>query len=645
MIAPHSSRPESRRTSTQLTLTFFILAAVVCFPTIARPARAQEQRVGVGEKIVVDPHTPDDSEAETEPNNSTVRGRAVFEETGRPARRARVMLLEERAAPNAGISSTGLTNARGEFELRHVKAGKYLITVAAPGVLTPFSFFATGDTSSASRDFAEARKYFDEIVVDGVSDAEVSVKARRGGAISGRVTYEDGAPAISATVALYRRKGAQFQRVSSSAQADDRGVYRFTSLAPGEYCVGVSEPVVHGGDGTNEALAKANAVAYGGGASLISTYYPSAATLRASTPLRVEAGQEKDGVDISIVERELHTLSGTVRSRTGNKPVAGAHVNISVKDAPPEVVGYATMLPDATTDEHGRWFLKEIPDGDYVITIDPSADLDATELLTPVQPSPRKPKPAQAHDDEIAEEEIAYRTPLQRYPSKRQELKVAGQDVDNFEIVVGDAAFVIGTISIEGGKPLPSYASVTTVRVGGGEETGEGAYWQGQFAVGGLSSGRYYIGVSANGEEGEYYVKSITHNGTDLTREPLRVDEGATLRGVRIVLATGTGSLKGSVVTVTATDHAPAADAHLVIVSADAAKWRLPGNQRHDFASLSGKFEVELPPGDYLVFALPPGKPDSLTEDEIKSYAQRAQRVSLRPGLTAKVELTTATDR
>ncbi|MCA1629765.1 MAG: carboxypeptidase-like regulatory domain-containing protein [Acidobacteria bacterium] len=640
MIAPHSSRP--RRTPAQLAHVFFLLAAVVCFSTVARHARGQEPRIRVGEKIPVEAQQSDEAEVEAEPSKSTVRGRAVFEGTGRPARRARVMLLEERAAPNAGTSSTGLTNARGEFEVRRVKAGRYLVAVAAPGALTPYSFITPGESTSATPDFAEARKYFDEVVVDGVGDAEVSVKARRGGAISGRVTYEDGAPAVSATVVLYRRKAGQFVRMAAAGQADDRGVYRFTSLAPGEYCVGVSEPVVHGGEGTDEALAKANAVAYGGGGSLISTFYPAATTLGASTPLRVEAGQERDGVDIAVIERELHTLSGVVRARTGNKPVAGAHVNISAKDAPPGVAGYAAVLPDAKTDEHGRWFLKEIPDGDYVITIDPSADMDATEVLTPAQPRARKPDRLHGVEIEV-EEEPVYRAPLQRYPSKRQELKVAGQDVDNFDIVLGDGAFVTGTLSVEGGKPLPSYAGVSTVKVGGDEESKEGMYWQGQFAVGGLSAGRHYISVTANGEEGEYYVKSMTYNGTDLTREPLRVEDGATLRGVRIVLSSGTATLKGSVVT--AGERAPAGDAHVAIVSADAAKWRLPGSQRHEFAELSGKFVLDLPPGDYLIFAFPPGKPDSLTEDELKSYAQRAQRVSLRPGQIASVELTAAPDR
>jgi hypothetical protein len=642
MIAPHSSRPRTPGADAKFARAFLLLALVACLPTVAR-AFPQQPSARVGEKIAVDHPSPGEPEGEAEPNRSTVRGRAVYEETGRPARRARVMLLEERAAPSTGATSTGLTNARGEFEVRRVKAGRYLVAVLAPGVLTPYSFFTPGESSSASRSLAEARKYFDEIVVDGVGDLEVSLKARRGAAISGRVTYEDGAPAISATVALYRRADGQFVRVPSTEQADDRGVYRFTSLAPGEYCVSVSEPVVHGGEGTDEAMAKANAIAYGAGGSLIATFYPAATTLRSSTPLRVEAGQEKDGVDITIVERELHTLSGSVRARTGNKPVAGARVNISLKDATPALPGYPLSLPDATTDEHGRWLLKEIPDGDYVIAIEPNADMDSAELLAPAQPPARAP--ARPHDDEIdVEDDVAYRAPLRRYTPKRQELKVAGQDVDNFDIVLGDGAFVTGAISIEGGKTPPEYASVTAFRVGEDAGADEGSYWQGQFAVGGLSAGRYYLAVTANGDEGEYYVKSITYNGTDLTREPLRVEDGATLRGVRVVLAAGMATLKGSVVTATA-ERAPAGEAHIALVAADAAKWRLPGSQRHDFASPSGKFQIELPPGDYLVFALPPGKPDSLTEDEIKSHAPRARRVSLKPGQTASVELTAAPDR
>ncbi|MCA1816574.1 MAG: carboxypeptidase-like regulatory domain-containing protein [Acidobacteria bacterium] len=639
MHAPHALRA-SRRIPSLLIVAAAALAACATHAAAQQPVSGRVVVESGGDMVLVK------SDEAAPPGNSTVRGRAVFEETGRPVRRARVMLVLENSTPGAGVAAQGLTNARGEFEFKGVRAGRYFVAVFAPGVLTPFSF---GLTTVAAVDstpmtvgwggLAEVKKYLDEVVVDAATDAEVTVRARRGGAISGRVTYEDGSPAVSASVSLYRKTGGKLARAQATEQADDRGVYRFTALAPGDYVVGVTELVLHGDAGMGRASA---ALYAGGGGALFSTYYPSATDIRAATVLSVGAGEEREGADVSIVERELHTVAGRVRSRANSKPVAGARVTVSDANAPPELAGYAAAMPDAVTDERGRFTLREIPAGDYVITVRPAADVDATELLTPQPRATPKPTPA-ADDEEEGDEDVGYRAPLQRYTVKEQQLKIAGADVDDLDIALESGAFVAGTILFEGGKGEPSYVNVRAVKVGesASAEDDGGTYFDGQFAIGGLSPGRYFLSVGAADEEGgEYYVKAMTCNGTDLTREPLRVEAGATLRCVRVVLAKGTGTLKGRVLT--DAERKPVLAANIFAVPADAAKWQTPDGQSQVASEMSGKFEMELPPGDYLVFALPPGgsQGQTLTPDEIKAHAARALRVTVRAKLTTNAELT-----
>ena len=74
-----------------------------------------------------------------EPPKSTIRGRVIYADTGRPVRRVGLMLLSAKKLDGGGKENAGLTNELGEFEIKNVVEGKYFISVSTPGVLTPFS--------------------------------------------------------------------------------------------------------------------------------------------------------------------------------------------------------------------------------------------------------------------------------------------------------------------------------------------------------------------------------------------------------------------------------------------------------------------------------------------------------------------------
>ena len=602
-----------------------ILAFALLFALAAR-APAQSPSVKEGAEPARPAAGGETEEAEESvPEKSVVRGRAVFDDTGRPARRARVTLIEQRGAVGAGATRFALTDAAGQFELKGVRAGRYLVAVFAPGALLPHAFAADDDPQPAF-DYAPLRRYFDEVVVDGLTDAQVSVRARRGGAVSGHVTYAEGDPAVSASVSLFRRKGGVLARVGAAEQADDRGVFRFTGLPPGEYFVGAAETIQHGTAGEQETGLYVGS----GGSDLVTTYYPGAAAAGGATPLRVELGQEKSDVNFALAERELRAVSGVLRSRRG-VAVPGAQVVIRPKGtlgASP----YAAALSATTTDEQGRWQLREIPDGDYQITAQAQPDVPADEVFGP---APRPPKtPREAAEDEADGE--GERPSIGRYVTKTAELKLNGRDVDDLVIELEEGARVLGTIAVEGGKAAPAYVVVTAQSAAGGDAEA-GGYWQGQFAVGGLARGEYRLGVNAGGEE-EYYVKSITLGGRDLLREPLRVEDGQIVRGVRVVLGVGSGVIKGRVVAGAGGALPPTA--YVFAVPADSARWRGGADSPPTESEYGGRFSLDAPPGDYLVFALAPARAASaLTEAEIRSLAPRAVRVTLRAGQTVTVEI------
>ncbi len=167
----------------------------------------------------------------------------------------------------------------------------------------------------------------------------------------------------------------------------------------------------------------------------------------------------------------------------------------------------------------------------------------------------------------------------------------------------------------------------------------------GRFVLGGIQPGKVIRSVSASGEAGGYYVKSITANGVTYTREPLVIEDGMTIRDARVLLSPELAQLHGRVVGAQP-DHAPVSGAAVVLVPADARQWHWLGAQSLIRTELNGTYAISAPPGDYLVFVLPPTeRPRGLLADEIRQFSVGGQRVSLRAGKTAQLELTAPADK
>ncbi|MDT5293688.1 MAG: hypothetical protein QOJ76_568, partial [Acidobacteriota bacterium] len=132
----------------------------------------------------------------------TVYGRVVYDDTSRPVRRARIMLVSDEGART---DFNALTDAHGDFRIEGVRAGSYFAFVDVPGVLSPVGFVSVSELRGGGvPDFGEARKFFDIVEVAGKEDVRVIVHARRGAVLGGKVSYADGDPAVNVTVNLMR---------------------------------------------------------------------------------------------------------------------------------------------------------------------------------------------------------------------------------------------------------------------------------------------------------------------------------------------------------------------------------------------------------------------------------------------------------
>lgn len=605
------------------------------------------------------------AERDEEPADTLVRGRAVYDETNRPVRRARVMLIND--GGSARNEYAALTNARGEFFIANVRAGTYYAFVDVPGVMSPVGFASVGEmrASSGKPQLGEGRKFFDLVEVDGRADVTVTVHARRGASVAGRVSYADGDPAVNVQISLMRRSpDGRVQKYLTGAtiislsgmRTDDRGMFRLTGLPPGEYVIGVSESVNHGAGRTTTDITDELPGMFRGifTPQLLMTFYPSATSLKEAGVVKVEAGEERADVDITIPERDLRLVGGVVRSRRGGKPVSRATVTITRRDDPLAddarlgayfYEGGSESTPNTTTtDTEGRWYFQEIPDGAYTINVKPPEEYEYSSAVSVNMNTTSTD--ANANNANVVAAAVSTNTNDYRPPRRKRSYAPTSRnfdvsaDVPEMIVEVADGARVTGTITVEGGAP-PRWGlvSVMSVGEGGGEPEGVGmggSFEGNRFVIEGLPAGRFMLQPNiASGDA--LYLKSITWNGRDLLREPLALGEGESAEGVRIVYAGNPAKLRVNVRAAAGKRLPP--DLFVSLVPADLSTWSPHASPVFCQAGQTGACPVTAPPGDYRVVVMPLPTGPGGYEQEIRRRAANAPRVSLREGETRTLEV------
>lgn len=547
--------------------------------------------------------------------NSTVRGRVVYEDTGRPLRRVRVMLLDVVRRGDGGLRQfMAVTDLRGEFTVRNVVAGKYSVFVDAPGIIrqSPFGGDSQDEPTTVS--------------VDGTSNAEVQVRARRGGSITGKVTYPDGDPAVSAIVILLLKRGKQLVQYYSggynggAVNTDDRGVYRIFGLPPGEYIVGVgemSQRIVEredGGIGFNPS--------YG---TLAATFYPSVTTKASATPVTVEAGQETSNINITLAERGLYKVSGTLRARRDGTIITSANISIISKQ---ELDGGMNMLSSQSinVDAQGRWSFDEVPDGDYTIIVNPVQD----------------------ESPEARARAAATGARLRGFVERRMDVSVAGVDITGLTIEVTSGARISGTILVEGGKPLPPNVIIFTKDASAQESSfgnRRGAQAQmrrdGTFTLESVPEGTLSVLASVP-PGGKYFTKAVTMSGADLLRDPLAVEDEAEIKDVRITISPDVAQLTGRVLS--AEDGKPLPGIGIMLIPADPAMMRIFGVRAYGSTNRDGTFMMSGAPGEYLAITWRQSD-GAYNAETIKARSQNAPRVTLQPNERKTMDLVVPHDK
>ncbi|HYE14774.1 MAG TPA: carboxypeptidase-like regulatory domain-containing protein [Pyrinomonadaceae bacterium] len=622
---------------------FALFRAALLAPLVALSAPEAAARQA---EVEVEVEAATEAAKEEEPKSS-VYGKAVYDGTGRPVRRARVVLLPH-SPDSRATERSGLTDGEGQFRITKVPRGRYFVAVDVKGVLSPMSFLDIEQANKSRRpDMTQVGDNFETVEIDGKADKEITVRARRGGAIGGRVTYSDGEPAVNIIVHLMRVKDGRpvpfLNGLGAGAifgmRTDDRGVYRVSGLPAGEYVVGVAEAVEHA-DGEGDASRYSYGAEFGAmGSPFGLSFHPKAVRPEDAEVVRVRAGEEIEGVDVTIADREARVIAGTVRGKRDKAPVAGATVTFRSKDGGMTIVALmynAGGSQSVSTDEQGRWQFKELPDGVYVVSArppsqyEPEVELDEAlgggdgeqgqQQLRPARPSVPKKK---------------------KLTPKEQEVRVSGGDVRDVVIELSEGATISGTTVFEGGFNEGENVNIYALRADGvpGEEpavSSSDSPSDGKFLIEGVPPGKVHLRFNQFGPTvKDRYIKSMTWRGKDLLREPLEVAEGAEVDGVRIVFSTDVATL--DVRAVTAKGKLPAAGVNVTVVPTDPVKWPRPDAQASCVTDDAGRCTLTTAPDEYFVMFT--DGLGALAEAEIRERAAAAPRLKLAGGEKRGFEL------
>lgn len=564
--------------------------------------------------------------------NSSVSG-TVVDERGHPVKNARVSL-------NGTASRQLISDASGAWTFDKIPEGRYTISASKTRYLAGQFGMRKPDRAGTS-------------VQVGATDHKtgLTVMIFSPAVITGFVFGDDGEPVQNAQVRALRytsRTGVRRLQMSGGASTDDRGMYRLYGLTPGEYVLsatGPNEGIVNGAITAEMAVAIEKAMAAGAGEAQVRiangvltlpggeqmqapspvafapTYFPGVTNAAAATSVTVTGGEERSGVDITLVKAQTTTVTGVVVARGGALPP-----NVSLQLTSADEAGQSVPLPGTRVEADGRFTLRNVPPGQYM-------------LVARAQTTVRQELPGVAGAGNAPVVQT-----VQTSSTGRTFVSVDGAPVSGVVLMLDGGRTVSGRVTFEGIVPdltkvrftaslqmAPTAASVTLPPPQPAQVAADGS-----FRIANVLPGRYTLRVSGP----QWTVKSSMVAGKDSLDFPFDVDdEDVSGAVVTLAMQPAVTELSGFLMD---QRNQPAEQFTIVVFAADQRYW-MPSSRRVQTArpGTDGKYTLRgLPPGDYMVVAVDDIEPGTQYDPEVlKTMVPAAARVTLAEGAKVAQDL------
>ena len=264
----------------------------------------------------------------------------------------------------------------GAYSFAGIQAGTYYVHAIFPGYIDPFSQLSDEDFASTDPAVRARVAQIPTITVTGTDSARADLRMERGAAVSGRIVFDDGSPAVGWMLSVVKPKTpeepgdattammAQALSLSGGAQifkTDDMGHYRISGLAAGEYALRASLAA------TAIGISASNIGDGGSGISLV-VYSGDTFSRENAKAVKLTAGEEQPGFDITIPSRSLHNIVGHVYAKSDGHTLNMGDVALTSKNNP------ALHLKAAIRDD-GSFHFEYLPGGvTYTLTVEDAAD-------------------------------------------------------------------------------------------------------------------------------------------------------------------------------------------------------------------------------------------------------------------------------
>jgi hypothetical protein len=583
------------------------------------------------------------------PRTGMIVGQVVDAATGDPVGEAIVVLtmpkyFENPTTPRGRVMADG----EGRFFFTDLPAGEYFLQATKDG-------YAPGM-------YGQRRAWGENVllsVAEGERLTDVTLRVWKYGVIAGTVVDEAGEPVVGVAVrALIKEVVAGRPRYGNMqvipelvpiAATDDRGMFRLSQLMPGTYVVlvpstqttlpasfversdselrsdlffaGVPEVSLLGQPRTQQAgdfaLLTLNRVLIppppspaGRMAVYPTTYFPAAATAGAATPIRLEAGEERTDVTISVRPVPAVRVSGRLVTPDGSAPPTAIRlVGAAMTDVittglitGPDYVGFETVtgMSDAT----GRFTLLGVPSGEYVLT-------HANRFLSRA----------------IEQGQTAYWI---SHP-----LTVGGDDLSDLVVPLRPAFRVEGRLEYRGSSPAQLTGITFETPFGEAGQVSAPATKGATLTFSTIAAGGQYIARPF--ESGGWYVQSVTLGGKDITDRAFDLQADAT--SLVVTYTDRPSKVSG---TVTDDQGSTSATAVVLVFPVDPRKWSgygaSPRTLKSALATRSGVYTINhLQPGDYYAIAVGAADIDGWRDPAtLEALATQATRLTIAASDTLK---------
>ena len=523
-----------------------------------------------------------------------ISGRVVVAGAGTPARGARVTLNPV----GGGSSQSTTTDDEGRYAFVGLTEGSFQLAASKPGhVSTAYGAYRPGRPGVPIR-LAKGERY------------AATLPLARGGVITGTVLDEYSEPGPGIQVRVLRRVpgGLRPFGPAGAAATDDRGVYRIFGLLPGDYLVSavprsggpggrvgpgaaalrerlgaLSHPGRGGIPQLDEALREQLAQAMSADATgYAPIYYPGTLTASQASPVALDVGEERTGVDFQLQRVAVARVEGTVVTPAADVPL---DVQITLADASQLVPGVGTMA--ARADGEGRFSLNSVPPGTY-------------RLMARAAARGGRPGPAGRGGGRGAPEGTRFWGAV--------DLTVDGRPIANVVVTLQPALTVSGTAIFEGAARVPEPGRVEVALVpadpavrGPQSRSSATLDTSGRFTVTGVYPGVYRIQASGAGPG--WWLESASLEGQDALDGAVEVQAGRPLGAAALTFSDRAAQLAG---TLTDAGGRPATGQTLILYPADSRLW-LPQSRwiRTARPDTQGQYTIaSLPPGEYRIAAL-----------------------------------------